>query len=90
LALTRNIDKDRARRAIVFAILAACRELDVRVIAEGIESAEECQALADEGLQLFQSYLLAKPAIEQLPQITDATWPQVEARPYVRPSQPMR
>ena len=84
MALTRNIDKDRVRRAIVFAILVACRELDVTVIAEGIESAEECRTLADEGVKLFQGYFFARPAFEQLPQIPDTVWPQVETRTLER------
>jgi EAL domain-containing protein (putative c-di-GMP-specific phosphodiesterase class I) len=74
MALTRNIDKDRVRRAIVFAILAACSELGIRVIAEGIESREECLTLADKGVELFQGYFFAKPQFEQLPAVPRETW----------------
>lgn len=80
MALTRNIDQDRVRRAIVFGILAVCRELDIAVIAEGIESAPECLTLADEGVKLFQGYLFAKPAFEKLPEVPAATWPEVVTR----------
>ena len=71
MALTRNIHSDRARRAIVFAILSVCRELDITPIAEGIECREECLTLAEQGVELFQGYYFAKPAFETLPAIAD-------------------
>lgn len=80
MALTRNIDKDRVRRAIVFAILTACTELGIRVVAEGIETREECLTLADEGVTLFQGYFFARPEYEKLPVVPDAIWSQVENR----------
>lgn len=80
MALTRNIDRDHVRRAIVFGILTVCRELDIGVIAEGIESLEECLTLADRGVELFQGYFFAKPAFETLPEVPAATWARVETR----------
>ncbi len=80
MALTRNIDQDRVRRAIVFALLSACRELEVKVIAEGIESREECLTLSDEGVHLFQGYYFARPQFECLPVIPDAIWPLAQTR----------
>ncbi len=70
MALTRNIDADRVRRAIVRAVLLLCAELNISVIAEGIESAEEAAALRDMGVRLFQGYLFAKPMLEQLPSVS--------------------
>lgn len=69
MALTRNIDSDRVRRSLVFAILAACRQLSIRVIAEGVETREEYRTLADEGVTLFQGYLFARPGFQTLPQV---------------------
>lgn len=69
MALTRNIDTDRIRRAIVGGIVETCRELGLRVIAEGIESVGECLTLQDEGVSVFQGYLFAKPGFEHLPQV---------------------
>ena len=77
MALTRNIDKDRVRRAIVFSIIACCRELGIRMIAEGIESREECLTLAEQGVELFQGYYFAKPQFERLPAIAEAAWAAV-------------
>lgn len=82
MALTRNIDKDRVRRAIVFAILAACRELDIAVIAEGIETREECSSLADEGVELFQGYYFARPEFEKLPAVAEEKWGLAASRSF--------
>lgn len=70
MALTRNIDKDRVRRAIVHGILETCRELQLGVIAEGVETVGECLALQDEGVSLFQGYLFAKPGFQHLPKVS--------------------
>lgn len=80
MELTRNINSDRVRRSIVFATLAACRELSITVIAEGIETREECMTLADEGVQLFQGYYFARPGFESLPTVAENTWQQVQFR----------
>ena len=74
MALTRNINNDRVRRTIVFAILAVCRELSIKVLAEGVETREECETLLDFGVHLFQGYYFAKPGFESLPVIADHAW----------------
>jgi EAL domain-containing protein (putative c-di-GMP-specific phosphodiesterase class I) len=43
--------------------------LGIDVIAEGVETVEEYQWLANEGVRLFQGYLFAKPAFESFPPI---------------------
>ncbi len=82
MAMTRNIHNDRVRRTLVFAILSVCRALDIKVIAEGVETREECIALLDLGVTLFQGYFFAKPGFECLPQVADEAWA------LVRPPQP--
>ncbi|WP_372396619.1 EAL domain-containing protein [Azospirillum sp. HJ39] len=62
MALTRNIDADRARRSIVKAILTVCDDLGIIPIAEGIETADEAKTLRDLGVTLMQGYLFARPA----------------------------
>lgn len=80
MSLTRNINTDKVRRALVFGILSICKALDIRVIAEGIETSEECLTLADEGVSLFQGYLFARPGFESLPEIAADVWQQVKTR----------
>lgn len=67
MGLIRGLDHDRVRRSIVAGIVVVCQSLGIRVIAEGVETKDEYQALANLGVELFQGYLLAKPAFEQLP-----------------------
>ncbi|MCR4508524.1 EAL domain-containing protein [Pseudomonas sp. 32.2.56] len=69
MQLIRDIDQDSVRQILVEAALQMCRKLNIRVIAEGIESLGELQALRDMGVELFQGYLLAKPAFEALPAV---------------------
>lgn len=69
MALIRDIDRDSVRQILVEATLQMCRKLNIRVIAEGIESTGELDALRDLGVELFQGYLFAKPGFETLPEI---------------------
>lgn len=77
MALTRHIDKDRIRRAIVSGIIKVCDELSIDVIAEGVESREECIALADQGIKLFQGYYFARPGFESLPVVAESVWDEL-------------
>jgi EAL domain-containing protein (putative c-di-GMP-specific phosphodiesterase class I) len=72
MQLIRDIDQDSVRQILVEATLQMCRKLNIRVIAEGIESLGELHALRDMGVELFQGYLLAKPGFESLPEVN---WP---------------
>jgi EAL domain-containing protein (putative c-di-GMP-specific phosphodiesterase class I) len=79
MALTRAIHTDEIRTKIASAIVGLCRSLHISVIAEGIETIEEAAALRALGVQLFQGYLFAKPAIEQLPKVPPAIIDTVRA-----------
>jgi EAL domain-containing protein (putative c-di-GMP-specific phosphodiesterase class I) len=70
MALTRGIDQDKVRQAIVEGILLVARRLRIVVIAEGIETAEECAALCTLGIELMQGYYFARPQLETLPTVT--------------------
>lgn len=75
MALIRGVDQDKARQAIVRGIIAICRDLDIQVIAEGIETPGERDFLADSGIALMQGYLFARPLFKGLPAIAEAAWP---------------
>lgn len=64
MALTRNIDGDANRRAIVSGIVGTARQLGVGVIAEGIETRDELIVLQALGIRLHQGFLFARPAFE--------------------------
>jgi len=69
MLLIRDIDRHRARLAIVRAVLSMCRELGIQVIAEGVETIAEYRVLAGLGVTLFQGFLFARPAFESLPPV---------------------
>lgn len=52
--------------AIIRTIVALGQTLDLQVIAEGVESAEQREALLQSGCQLFQGYLFAPPGPARL------------------------
>jgi EAL domain-containing protein (putative c-di-GMP-specific phosphodiesterase class I) len=69
MQLVRGIDSDPIKRSIVAGIVVVCRDLGIRMIAEGIETAEELACLRDLGIDLLQGFLLARPSFEALPQV---------------------
>ena len=75
MALVRGICTDPVRQAIVRGILGVCATLNIRVIAEGVETRKEYVALRELGVSLFQGYFFAKPGFESLPEVT---WPENE------------
>lgn len=73
MSLVRNIHADPVRLAIVKGFVGTCDELDIRVVAEGVEISEEVEALHALGVELFQGYFFAKPAVAALPAVTWGT-----------------
>ncbi|GEO15039.1 EAL domain-containing protein [Microvirga aerophila] len=70
IEIIRGIADSAARQAIIAGILTMARALDITVIAEGIETQAEFSVLRDAGIELFQGFLFARPAVERLPGIT--------------------
>ncbi|HWS28390.1 MAG TPA: EAL domain-containing protein, partial [Xanthomonadales bacterium] len=68
MALTRNIDRDVVRQAIVAGIIQVALRLKIEVIAEGIETLEERDTLIGLGVHLMQGYLFARPGFQTLVQ----------------------
>ncbi|WP_232788461.1 EAL domain-containing protein [Macromonas nakdongensis] len=68
MALTRDIDRDAVRRAIVSGVVGTCQALGCKIVAEGVERPEELDTLRQMGVTLFQGYLLARPGLESLPE----------------------
>lgn len=68
--LVRGIYSKAPRQAIVRAVLQACADLGLDVIAEGVETAAEFHWFRRLGVILFQGYLFGRPAFERLPSPT--------------------
>jgi EAL domain-containing protein (putative c-di-GMP-specific phosphodiesterase class I)/CheY-like chemotaxis protein len=62
MALIRNIHNEPVKRKIVGSLNVLCRELGMAVVAEGVESNAEREALDELGCGLFQGFLFARPA----------------------------
>jgi EAL domain-containing protein (putative c-di-GMP-specific phosphodiesterase class I) len=71
--LIRDIDRDGVKRTILGNTLKMLKDLNIRVICEGIETVGEFGVLRDLGVDLMQGYLLGKPSIAA---ITPPFWPQ--------------
>ncbi len=65
--LIKGIDGDRVRQSIVGGFASVCGELDILIIAEGVETVDESKRLLDRGIPLQQGYLFSKPGFEMLP-----------------------
>jgi len=66
-SLVHGVDEDLVRHALVAGLIAFASRAGCQLIAEGIESSEELQALAELGVPLGQGYLFgagAAPALE--------------------------
>jgi hypothetical protein len=66
---------DRKGAAVVRLIISLGAELDVEVIAEGVETEEQLRMLKDLGCPQAQGYLLGRPmAAEQIQEALDKMW----------------
>ncbi|MGH1573808.1 EAL domain-containing protein [Methylobacterium sp. P31] len=79
MELIRGIATSPARQTIVAGVIMMARQLGVAVIAEGVETEAELMALQAAGIQLFQGYLFAKPAVASLPAVRLPTFPASSA-----------
>jgi blue light- and temperature-responsive anti-repressor len=66
MQLVRNIDSSGPRQAIVRAVIQACEDLGIDVLAEGVESEPEQRWFKRNGVRLFQGYWFARPTFEAL------------------------
>ena len=67
MELIRELESNLPKRIIIDAVVKMCANLGVAVIAEGIETDAELEALRAIGVRYIQGYLFAKPAFERLP-----------------------
>jgi EAL domain-containing protein (putative c-di-GMP-specific phosphodiesterase class I) len=62
ISITRHVDVDPSRQALVEAMLAFCARVGAVVIAEGVEEAGELVTLLELGVEYGQGWFLARPA----------------------------
>ena len=61
MSLVRGVDLQPKKQTLVRTMISMCTELGMQVVAEGIETAAERDAIVDAGCDLLQGYLFAKP-----------------------------
>lgn len=62
MALVRNIHREATKRKLVRSMISVFKDMAIMVIAEGVETVSERDALVDMGCEFLQGYLFAKPA----------------------------
>jgi EAL domain-containing protein (putative c-di-GMP-specific phosphodiesterase class I) len=71
-ALVKGIDTSDTRQKLVLAFANCCKALDMRLIAEGIETRAEAEMVRSLGISHMQGYLFSKPVVDALP--THSVW----------------
>jgi diguanylate cyclase (GGDEF)-like protein len=62
MVFVRSVVHDRVSQGIVSAVVGLAAALDLQVVAEGVETREQADALAGLGVRIAQGYLWARPA----------------------------
>ncbi|WP_277978348.1 diguanylate phosphodiesterase [Pantoea endophytica] len=73
--LIRDVHKSGPKQAIMHAIIKCCASLEIAVIAEGVEQAEEWMWLEAAGISQFQGFLFAHPLLNGFPAVA---WPEIK------------
>ena len=61
MSLVRGVDSSPTRRKVISSMTALFADMEMRVVAEGVETKAERDCLLELGVDLFQGYLFAKP-----------------------------
>jgi EAL domain-containing protein (putative c-di-GMP-specific phosphodiesterase class I) len=69
MTLVRGIEAEPTKRKVVHAVCALGRDLGIKVIAEGVETSAERDALLELGCDLLQGFFFARPG-EPFPSIS--------------------
>jgi len=62
MSLVRGVDSSPTRRKVISAMTALFAEMEMHVVAEGVETVAERDTLVELGVDLLQGYLFARPA----------------------------
>lgn len=69
MELLRDINLSRSKQVIVAGIASMAHELQIKILAEGVESEAELTVLRAAGIELFQGYYFSKPGFMTLPDV---------------------
>jgi EAL domain-containing protein (putative c-di-GMP-specific phosphodiesterase class I) len=80
MGLVRDVDKDSTRQRVVYSLLDLCRQLDIRVVLEGVETEAERNAIVWLGGDVMQGYHFARPG-RGFGQVSAEAWGVAQASP---------
>ncbi|MCF3936512.1 EAL domain-containing protein [Acuticoccus sp. M5D2P5] len=83
--LVRDIDTSPQRQAILSGIMMIAKALRVRVVGEGVETADELAYLIGAGVDLVQGYYIARPRFGALPHVDFCALPMAIKMPRPKP-----
>jgi EAL domain-containing protein (putative c-di-GMP-specific phosphodiesterase class I)/ActR/RegA family two-component response regulator len=61
MSLVRHADASGTQRRVMHGIASVCRDLGMRIVAKGVETERELDAVLEAGCDLFQGFLIACP-----------------------------
>jgi EAL domain-containing protein (putative c-di-GMP-specific phosphodiesterase class I) len=61
MSLVRDVDKHVGKQRLVRSVIQLCRDQQIQVIGEGVETEAEAAMLAELGCDLLQGYLIGRP-----------------------------
>jgi EAL domain-containing protein (putative c-di-GMP-specific phosphodiesterase class I) len=61
MSLVRGVDKEPIKRRLVESMARVCKDSGILVVAEGVETAAEHDAVVELGCDLIQGYLIGRP-----------------------------
>ncbi|OQW57981.1 MAG: diguanylate cyclase [Proteobacteria bacterium SG_bin9] len=80
-AFVMNLGRNPQSAAIVRAVIGLGHGLQITIVAEGVETSEQLEFLAQEGCDLVQGYFIGKPSrIEQYPHLVGRPAANAEAK----------
>lgn len=73
MELLRGVEASGVKQAIIRGLVGIAAELDILLLAEGVESEGEMQMLKSAGIHLFQGYYFARPQFETFQTMQELT-----------------
>ena len=67
--LIANIQWDKVKQSVFSGVQQMCNDLNIELVAEGVETIEEYTWLQNAGVDIFQGYYFARPAFEAFPNV---------------------
>ncbi|HOU89762.1 MAG TPA: EAL domain-containing protein [Polyangiaceae bacterium] len=61
LSIVRDVERSAIKQKLIHSVTTLAKDMGILVVAEGVETIEERDALIDLGIDLFQGYLFARP-----------------------------